>query len=169
MIIDTDRLTLRPWQETDAHDLFRYASDKRVSGMALWPCHTSEAMSLEVIRQIFIPNKNSFAISLQHTGEVVGCIGLVPQGQENYPVVSTSEREVGYWIGYPFWGKGFTTEALKAFLPYCKDCLGIKSLIITTGILNKGSQRVAEKCGFTQFAQCEIDGTANLAYRLTLI
>ena len=155
MIIDTDRLTLRPWQETDAHDLFRYASDKRVSGMALWPCHTSEAMSLEVIRQIFIPNKNSFAISLQHTGEVVGCIGLVPQGQENYPVVSTSEREVGYWIGYPFWGKELN--------------LGIKSLIITTGILNKGSQRVAEKCGFTQFAQCEIDGTANLAYRLTLI
>lgn len=46
----TERLILRHWREDDAEALYKYASDPRVSEMALWPRHTSVEMSRDVIR-----------------------------------------------------------------------------------------------------------------------
>ena len=166
--IETERLILRGWRESDADDLFRYASDGRVSEMALWPRHTSVEMSHEVIRQFFIPNENSFAMELRRTGEVIGCIGLVPGGDEYYKT-RRREREVGYWIGHCHWNKGFTSEALDAFLSvYCTKHLKLDSVLLTTDARNKGAQRVAEKCGFAQFDRYEFDGIDSLAYRREL-
>ena len=166
IMIETERLTLRRWREEDAGDLFRYASDERVSALALWPCHTSVGMSLEVIRRFFMPNEETYAVVLKQTGEVVGCIGLVPEGEEHHAAV-TGEREVGYWIGYPHWGKGLATEALMSLVPHWIVRLGLPSLLLTTDARNIGSQRVAEKCGFVKFDRYDLDGIASLAYRLT--
>lgn len=166
-MIETDRLILRHWREDDAEDLYKYASDERVSRLALWPAHTSVDMSLEVIKSVFIPNRDTFAITERITGEAVGCIGLVPEGMENYPPAD-GEREAGYWIGYPLWNKGLTSEALKAFIGYCRDTLHIKSLLITTDSLNIASQRVAAKCGFIHIADYDHEGTPSKAFRLSL-
>lgn len=166
-MIETERLTIRHWRESDADDLFRYASDVRVSEMALWPAHSSVEMSRDVIRRVFIPNKNSFAMVLKLTGEAIGCIGLVPAGEEHYTPCE-NEREVGYWIGYPHWGKGLTSEALKSFVHYCKHDLGLQSLLLTTDSRNVGSRMVARKCGFVQFDRYDFEGTDSVAYRLKL-
>jgi len=166
-MIETDRLILRPWHEDDADDLFRHASDARVSEMALWPRHTSVEMSRDVIRKLFIPNENTFAIIFKENSEAIGCIGVVPAGEEHYSVTE-KEREVGYWIGYPYWGRGLTTEAMKALLPYCMNHLKLDALLLTTDLRNKRSQRVAEKCGFILFDQYIFEGIDSLAYRLTL-
>lgn len=56
-IIDSPRLILRRWQPDDAEALFRYASDAKVSELALWERHTSVDMSREVIENFFIPNE----------------------------------------------------------------------------------------------------------------
>ncbi|MDE7110279.1 MAG: GNAT family N-acetyltransferase [Muribaculaceae bacterium] len=164
-MIETDRLLLRPWSEEDAEALFKYASDLRVSELALWPCHTSVDMSREVIRRFFIPNQPTLAMELKSTGEPIGCIGLVPMGEEHYTPL-TGEREIGYWIGHPHWSKGLTTEALMAFTPYCFNEMGLNSLLITTDRKNTGSQRVAEKCGFSLIDRYVCDGIASLAFRL---
>lgn len=166
-MIETERLELRLWHETDAADLFRYASDDRVSELALWPTHTSIEMSREVIKQFFMPHDTTFAMALKATGEVIGCIGLVPAGEEHHSAARL-EREVGYWIGYPHWGKGLTTEALREFLVYCKNHLALESVLLTTDCRNKGSQRVAEKCGFIPFDRYDLDGIDSLAYRKVL-
>ena len=85
---------------------------------------------------------------LKETNEPIGCIGLVPVGAEHYkPLVN--EREVGYWIGYPYWGKGLTSEALKSLIEFCCNNLRLDSLMVTTDATNKASQRVAEKCGYS--------------------
>lgn len=165
MMIETKRLRLRRWRIDDAPALFRYASDCRVSRLALWPAHSSVEMSRDVIRDVFIPNPHNFAIVLKATDEPVGCIGLVPRGGENCEV-GADEMEVGYWIGYPYWGKGLTTEALRALLDYCRDELHLKSLVITTDIRNAASQRVAEKCGFRFEKNYLSDETAGKIYRL---
>lgn len=164
MTIETPRLRLRPWHTDDAEVLYRYASEPRVSELALWPPHTSVDMSREVIERFFIPNPPTLAITLRSTGEPVGCIGLVPEGQEHY-AVDHLEREVGYWIGLPYWGQGLTTEALEALAAYCRDTLGLKSLIITTDSRNIASQRVAEKCGFSLTGLYDANGTPSLAFR----
>lgn len=164
VMIETARLILRPWQQDDADALYKYASDSRVSELALWPRHTSREMSLYVIKEIFMPNPHSFAMVLKESGEPAGCIGLVPEGTEHFTPQS-GEREVGYWIGHPLWGMGLTTEALVAFIAYCRDSLGLKSLLITTDAANIASQRVAAKCGFKFICDYDCDGIASKAYR----
>ncbi len=167
MILETDRLILRQWRECDAEALYKYASDKKVSELALWPCHTSLEMSREVIRNVFIPNPFLFAIVLKETEEAIGCIGLVPQDGEHYST-TTSEREVGYWLGRPHWGKGLTTEALKKLSEHLRDTSQLKSLLITTDARNLSSQRVAEKCGFKFIENYIYNGVCSKAYKIYL-
>lgn len=166
-MIETERLILRHWRATDAADLYRYASDPRVSEMALWPRHESIEMSLMVIRDFFSPNPHCFAMTLKDTGQPIGCIGLVPQGEENY-CVSPAESEAGYWIGHEHWGHGLTSEALHGLVGYCRDVLGLKSLLITADARNTASHRVAEKCGFTLVGNYMHDDVESVAYRLIL-
>jgi len=166
-MIETKRLKLRIWRLNDAEALFKYASDRRVSEPAHWPCHTSIGMSRKVIEEFFIPNPYNFAVVLKETEEPVGCIGLVPVGEEHH-LLLPGEREVGYWIGYPYWGNGLTTEVLEGFIGYCRNVSGIKSLLITTDGSNAPSQRVAEKCGFQYLENYTFEGISSKAYRLTL-
>lgn len=165
--INTNRLTLRRWRENDAEALYKYASDGRVSEMAQWPRHTSVDMSREVIKDFFQPNPFTLAMVLKETNEPIGCIGLVPAGAEHYRPFA-NEREVGYWIGFPYWGKGLTSEALKSMIEFCRNNIRLDSLLITTDAANKASQRVAEKCGFINFTDYDNNGTPSKAFRLSL-
>lgn len=166
-MIETRRLLLRRWVVEDAEALYRYASDRRVSELALWPCHTSVEMSREVIERFFAPNPDTFAMVLKDMDEPIGCVGLVPSGDEHHDI-EAGEREVGYWIGYPYWGYGLTTEAVEGLIGYCRDVLGLHSLLITTDARNVASQRVAEKCGFHFIGNYVYDNVDSKAYRLSL-
>ena len=165
--IETDRLLMRPWLTSDAEALYKYASDGRVSEMALWPRHTSVEMSRQVITDFFITNPYTLAIVLKDTNEPIGCIGLVPEGEEHFKTLN-NEREVGYWIGHPYWRKGLTTEACLALIAFCRETLGIDSLLITTDERNSASQRIAEKCGFKFIGSYLLNDTDSRAYRLNL-
>lgn len=74
MAIHTERLTLRPWRETDAASLFTYASDPDVGPAAGWPPHRSIEESREIIRTVFAA-PHTFAVCLAATDEPVGSIG----------------------------------------------------------------------------------------------
>lgn len=167
IIIETERLLMRPWNTDDAADLFRYASDSRVAGPAHWPRHESEEMSREVIERFFLPNPMNFAMVLKTSGRPVGCIGLVLPGEENV-AVRENEREVGYWIGYPFWGEGLTSEALRRMILFFRDTLGLRSLVLTADSGNAASRRVAEKCGFRYVGDFSGNSLSGVAYRLDL-
>lgn len=163
--IQTERLTLRKWHQNDAEALYKYASDGRVSEMALWPRHTSVDMSRRVITDFFMPNPFNFAMVLKDTDEPIGCIGLVPSDDEHFAVLP-NEREVGYWVAYPYWGRGLTTEALLGLIDWCTKILRLDSLLITTDINNKASQRVAEKCGFTHITDIDNEAIPTKVFRL---
>lgn len=165
--IETPRLILRQWTENDAGDLYRYASDSRVSSMALWPRHTSVDMSRNVIKEYFIPNRTNFAVALKDSGEVIGCIGLVPPGDEHYTTLP-HEREIGYWIGLPLWGNSYATEALQALIQFCRNTLHLQSVILTIDARNTASRKVAGKCGFSPIGEYLLDGVTTLAFRLIL-
>lgn len=166
-MIESDRTILRPWHTDDAEALFRYASDARVSEPALWQRHTSVDMSREIIGQVFAPNPCAFAIVLKQTGEPIGCIGLVPKEDEHFET-ETSEREIGYWVGYPYWGMGIATEALRALIRHLHDEKGINAFMITANAENTASQRVAEKCGFLRIRRYDYGGTESVVYKLKL-
>ena len=69
--METDRILLRPWLESDAPALFKYASDPEVGPRAGWPPHKSVEESLEIIRTVFNDATNTWAIVLKETGETV--------------------------------------------------------------------------------------------------
>lgn len=144
--METRRILLRPWWDEDAETLFKYASDPEVGPRAGWPPHKCVEESLEVIRTFF-HNDHTWAIELKATGEAIGCIGYLPQGQSNIKI-GEKEAEVGYWVARPFWNQGICTEALRLMTDYCFHEKGFKKLWGDYFVDNPASGRVMEKCGF---------------------
>ena len=109
MTLETKRLLLRPWEESDAESCYRYASDPLVGPAAGWPAHTSVENSREIIRTV-LSEPDTFAVILkERPDEPVGSIGVFPT---EAPEIG-SEPEIGYWIGRPFWGQGLIPEAVR--------------------------------------------------------
>ncbi|MGM9760485.1 MAG: GNAT family N-acetyltransferase [Parabacteroides sp.] len=144
--METARIELRRWRESDAEALFKYASDPDVGPRAGWPVHQSVEQSREVIRQIFL-NDTTWAIVLKTTHEPIGCIGYFTQATSNIPI-GKQDCEVGYWVGKPYWNQGICTEALQLLLDYCIHVQHFREIWSDYFIGNPASGRVLEKCGF---------------------
>ena len=145
--LTTDRLILRPWQESDAETLYKYASDPEIGPAADWPPHTSVEDSLEVIRTVFSAPE-TYAVVLKETGEPVGSIGLLFGEGSHVAGILPDEAEIGYWTGKPYWGRGLMPEAVRCLLYYCFTDLGISAVWGAYYDGNMKSRRVMDKCGF---------------------
>lgn len=145
-MLETMRLHLRPWEERDAESLYKYAKSPLVGPAAGWPMHTSTAMSREIIKTVFAAPQ-TYAVVLKETGEPVGSIGLMFDGQSHLPL-KEDEAELGYWIGAPFWGKGLIPEAIRELLRHGFKELGLRAVWCAHFVENEKSRRVVEKCGF---------------------
>ena len=110
MVLYTERLILRPWLMSDATNLYHYAKDERIGPIAGWPPHHSIEESAEIIQSIFMRD-GVFAVALKEDNKAIGLIGLSIGKDSNFPI-GDNDAEVSYWIGVPFWGKGFIPEAL---------------------------------------------------------
>ena len=153
--METDRILLRHWQESDADVLYEYASDPDVGTMAGWPPHKSREESMEVIRTVF-NNPTTWAIVLKETGKVVGAMGYGPSCECSLPS-REGEPTVGYWIGKPYWGKGICTEALRLMIDHIRKTTTIISLVSGHFTDNPASGRVMEKCDFVETGERVFD------------
>ena len=99
MILETDRLILRPWQEEDAEDLYKYASHPDVGPITGWAVHPSVEFSRDIIKGP-LSAPDTYAVVLKETGRPVGSIGLM-RGQASHIGLPDSEGELGFWIGVP--------------------------------------------------------------------
>lgn len=141
-IVETERLVLRPWREEDAAALYKYARDPAVGPSAGWPVHKDEADSLNILRAVLM-KENTWAVTIKGSDEPVGSIGYFPSDGS----VSKGEPEIGYWIGVPFWGRGYIPEAVKALIARC-FAEGAARVWCAHFEGNEKSRRVIEKCGF---------------------
>lgn len=116
MQLTTERLILRPWAETDAEDLYRYAKDDRVGPIAGWPPHSSVDNSAEIIRTVFSAPE-TYAVCLKEDNGAIGSIGLMIGARSDKEIPDT-EGEIGYWIGVPFWGKSLSRDGSRAHSPW---------------------------------------------------
>jgi RimJ/RimL family protein N-acetyltransferase len=146
IIIESERLIIRPWHESDAETLFKYASDPEVGPRAGWPPHKSVEESKEIIRTVF-NNDHTWAIVLKPTNEAIGCIGYYVFGESNINI-GKNEVEAGYWLAKPYWNQGICTEALRLLIDYCFREKGYNAIWSDFFIDNPASGRVMEKCGF---------------------
>ncbi|NMM99492.1 acetyltransferase [Bifidobacterium sp. DSM 109958] len=172
--IETERLLLRPWKTGDmaeAESLFRCASDPEIGPLCGWPPHETPEESMAVIRDVFASSAN-WAIAVRGgaaaaTGETggdapVGCIDLKPLrhidgdlasdaafGERYGRYLGGNALEVGYWIGRPFWGRGYATEALRAVLAYAFETLRVDAVWGAHYTENARSGHVMDRCGMT--------------------
>jgi RimJ/RimL family protein N-acetyltransferase len=131
----TDKVTLRPLITTsDLPILFEQQADPESSAMAAVPSRDQEAFDAHWAK--IMTNDTIILKIIEVDGQVAGhLVSFLIEG----------EREVGYWLGKEFWGKGIATKALAEFLKVVET----RPLFAHVAKHNVGSKRVLEKCGFT--------------------
>lgn len=148
--LETERLFIRPWKQSDLKDFFEYASVDGVGEMAGWNHHKNISESKEIL-DMFINEHKTFALEMKDSGKTVGSIGIeviTPDANLGEPYKSMRGREIGYVLSKDYWGKGLMTEAVKKVIEFCFDNLCLDYLFISHWIKNDRSKRVIEKCGF---------------------
>ncbi len=146
--LETARLVLRPWKETDLADFYEYASVEGVGEMAGWRHHTSLDESRRILNS-FIAEKNVFAVTDRKTGKVIGSLGLHPSWANREAAYAPLKiKELGYVLSRDYWGQGLMPEAVREVLRFCFEDLGLDGVSISHFRENRQSRRVIEKCGF---------------------
>ncbi|MBE6913928.1 MAG: GNAT family N-acetyltransferase [Ruminococcaceae bacterium] len=142
MTLRTQRLILRPWREDDAQALFEYASDPLVGPAAGWAAHKSVEESRSIISEV-LSAEGTFAVCIAENGDApVGSIGWFSRSRTG------GEPELGYWIGRPFWGRGYIPEAVDCLLTHLFTKTDCERVWCSHFIENEKSRRVIQKSGF---------------------
>ena len=126
-------IILRPVTVSDLPIIYDQQADPESSAMAAFPSRDREAFDAHWAK--IMANEKVILRTIEVDGHVAG--HLVSWEMEE-------GREVGYWLGMEFWGKGIATEALSQFLGVVQT----RPLFAHVAKHNIGSRRVLEKCGF---------------------
>lgn len=154
--IETKRLQLRPFQLTDAEDVYAYATHDEVGPNAGWKPHESITESTYVIEHIFIPT-NVWAVVLKDTNKVIGSIGLhdCPEEGENFSGLNLAE--LGYVLGFHYWNQGLMTEATSEIIRHAFEELNYDVLFCYHFAHNLRSKKVILKNHFTYYKTIQKD------------
>lgn len=140
--LETTRLTLRPLTTADAADVYEFVSDPRVTRFMPYERHTCIETVVEWLR--FVETDESewnFAMVRKSDDKVIGCCSIGPDAH------TPNAYGFGYNIRHDCWNKGYTTEATRAMIAYCRDTLRIPCFVSNHAADNPASGRVMEKCG----------------------
>jgi RimJ/RimL family protein N-acetyltransferase len=140
----TKHLILRPLKITDVDDFYAYAKKPNIGPMAGWAPHHSIQESYEILKMMIKENE-VWGITLKHEDRLIGTIGLHVRNFDN---AMLNQKEVGYVIDEPYWGKGYTPEAVEAVLDYAFDTLELTKVLCGHATNNLQSERVIKKSGF---------------------
>ncbi len=164
MIIETERLSLRPFAEDDFETLCKLRSDEEVMRyMGGAEFAKREKVAERLHHYIDHYKKYGFAVCgviLKETNEMIGSAGL--QYLEN-----TDDVEVGYGFDKPFWGKGYASEAAKAMLTFGFENCGFEKIVAVAIPENRASRNVMEKLGMTYIKNTIHYGSDCVYYSIT--
>lgn len=137
-VLKTARLTLRGPRPDDAKAIKSLVNDRRIAENTARIPHP---YSLKDARTFIASAEGRplFVIT-RDEGRIVGACGVA--------TLRTDGPEIGYWIGVPYWGNGYATEAARALVDHAFGELGYEELHAGARVTNPASRRVLEKCGF---------------------
>jgi len=146
--LETPRLLLRPLTLADAAEVQHLAGVWEVADTTLSIPHPYEAGLAEAwiatLADLYARSEQVvFAITARPDGQLLGAIGLVLRR-------TYSRAELGYWVGKPFWGRGYATEAATAVLRYGFASLALHRIHACHFARNPASGRVLQKIGMRQ-------------------
>ncbi|HYK04222.1 MAG TPA: GNAT family protein [Thermoanaerobaculia bacterium] len=138
----TSRLILRPFQDTDAPAVQRLASAREVALNTLTVPHPYPDGAAEAW---IVAQRDEFENGMLHNfaaaagEELIGSIGLMMKGERI--------AEIGYWIGVPYWGRGYASEAAAELIRHGFEDLGLERIYAGYYARNEASGRVLQKLG----------------------
>lgn len=145
--LETHRLWLRWPRLADAQAIVRLAGEKAVAEMtALIPHPYPPEIGERFIFQArqFNADGRSLQLAITPKGKPnspIGIVGISPSPEDGRP-------HLGYWLGIPFWGQGYATEAARALIDAFFAYGDGEELTSSARVINPASRRVLEKCGF---------------------
>ena len=146
-VLTTERLELRPFVAGDAEALFEYAKNPNVTRFTLWDAHQTVADTVQFVSDYAVLRymegvPEPYAITLKPAPQPVGSCGCFWAAEPHRTM------ELGYWIGEPFWGKGYVVEACRAVLLLAFAEYGPERMQARVIDGNAASERVLVKLGF---------------------
>ena len=148
MIIETERLILRPFRETDAADVYEYLHEPAVNCFASMKLDTIEDAKAEMKNRVG-ETEYYFAITLKDGGKVIGEIDAYPEaGEQHTDEKDTKDTFSPCWmLNLNYTGKGYAYEAAHAFFDYLFNEKGARRIYAYTEDYNTSSQRLCERLG----------------------
>ena len=138
-VLETERLCLRAPRLEDAKRVATLVNDRRIAENTVRIPHPYAVADAR--EWIGAANKSggekSFVVTI--AGEIIGGCGF--HCRDGVP-------EIGYWLGVPFWGNGYATEAARALIGHAFGHREHQMLVAGARVSNPASRRVLEKCGF---------------------
>jgi RimJ/RimL family protein N-acetyltransferase len=138
-MLETERLLLRAPRRGDIKAIARLVNDRRVAENTARIPHPYSVDDAERFIAAINRQRGEATFAIMRGGDLIGVCGVEPR--EIAP-------EIGYWLGAPYWGRGFATEAVRAVIDHAFGALGHDTLQAGARIGNPASRRVLEKCGF---------------------
>jgi len=148
LIIDTVpgmTLSLRPWNNSDAGSIVKYANNKAIADNLRdgFPYPYTRKDALRFLEMAVSNDPHALLLAIDARGEAVGSVGAFLK-QDVY----RKNMEVGYWLAEPFWGKGIITEVIRKFTAHLWLTYDIRRLYAEPFANNLGSRKALEKAGF---------------------
>jgi RimJ/RimL family protein N-acetyltransferase len=140
-VLETERLILRAPRFEDAEAIAALVNDRRIAENTSHIPHPYAIADAHAFLTATSTDdrESSFLIGTSNRS-IIGCCGIAKLDGET--------PEIGYWLGVPFWGKGYATEAARAVIDHAFGELGYDTLLAGARVSNPASRRVLEKCGF---------------------
>jgi len=137
-------ISLRQWQQCDLSSLLRIADNPRIAANMrnIFPHPYTREDGLEWLK-LATAELAGLNWAIVANDEVVGGIGLKPESD-----INAGTAEIGYWLGEPFWGRGFATDAVRTLSVHAFSQLSFRRLFATVFANNAPSCRVLEKAGY---------------------
>ncbi|MCA9038122.1 MAG: GNAT family N-acetyltransferase [Planctomycetaceae bacterium] len=155
-MLESYRVRLRQWRPEDRPRLAELNADPRV--MEFFPsvmtAEESDAMFERIELHFRQHNFGYWAVELPGVSEFAGFVGLaVPRFEAHF----TPCVEIGWRLGFGFWGKGYATEAARLALRYAFTSLNLQEVVSMTAVINQRSRRVMEKLKMIRDAVDDFD------------
>lgn len=139
--LETERLRLRPYTDADIRELVPLIGAREVAAMTLRIAHPyTEQDAREFLAIVNTGDEVRKAITLRSDGRLIGGVGMRLQAKHQ-------NAELGYWVGVPYWGNGYATEAAREIMRYGFEGLQLNRIYASHFHHNPISGKILKKLG----------------------
>ncbi|MBS0562435.1 MAG: GNAT family N-acetyltransferase, partial [Proteobacteria bacterium] len=146
MQLETSRLVLRPWRESDLEPLAALNADPEAMRHFAAPLTRAESDAFAQRQHEYLAAHGFcfWAVEAPGIAPLIGAVGIAPV---RFQARFTPAVEIGWRLARPYWGQGFATEAARAALAYGFGPAGLAEIVAFTATQNLASVQVMERLG----------------------